>query len=44
MKTIVLGDTHHRNTWEQIVEKESFDKIIFIGLYKSLITYIIYHI
>jgi len=33
MKTIVLGDTHHRNTWEQIVEKESFDKIIFIGDY-----------
>ena len=31
-KIIVLGDTHGRNKWEQIV-KQSFDKVIFLGDY-----------
>lgn len=33
MKTIVLGDTHGRNIWKDIVNKEEFDRIIFIGDY-----------
>jgi len=34
MKTIVLGDTHGRPFWKQIIEREKdFDRIIFIGDY-----------
>jgi len=34
MKTVVLGDTHGRPFWKEIVEKEkNFDRIIFIGDY-----------
>lgn len=32
-KTIVLGDTHHRNLWKRIVNKEEPDRVIFIGDY-----------
>ncbi len=33
MKIIVIGDTHGRSVWKQIVLKERFDLIIFIGDY-----------
>lgn len=33
MRLIALGDTHGRKTWKHIVEKEKFDKIVFIGDY-----------
>ncbi|HRO86217.1 MAG TPA: metallophosphoesterase [Niabella sp.] len=33
MKIIALGDTHGRNKWKQVVSRESFDKLIFIGDY-----------
>jgi len=34
MKTILLGDTHGRDTWKQIIEKEhDADRIVFIGDY-----------
>lgn len=33
MKTILLGDTHGRTIWKDIVAKESFNKIVFIGDY-----------
>ena len=34
MKIIVVGDTHGRQNWKQIAEKENdFDKFIFIGDY-----------
>ena len=33
MKLIALGDTHGRSTWNTIIEKETFDKLIFIGDY-----------
>lgn len=33
MKTIVLGDTHGRDFWKKVIEKEEYDKIIFIGDY-----------
>lgn len=33
MKTIILGDTHGRTVWQEIVAKNSFDKIVFIGDY-----------
>ena len=32
-KVIVLGDTHGRSIWKDIVEKVPFDKVIFIGDY-----------
>jgi len=34
MKTIILGDTHGRDLWKQIVEIENdADRIIFLGDY-----------
>ena len=33
MKTVILGDTHGRRHWEQIVIDEAPDRIIFIGDY-----------
>jgi hypothetical protein len=34
MKTILLGDTHGRDTWKQIIEKEhDADRLVFIGDY-----------
>lgn len=33
MKTIFLGDTHGRNYWKEIVEKEKPDKVVFIADY-----------
>lgn len=33
MKHLILGDTHGRTIWKDIVTKESFDKIVFIGDY-----------
>ncbi len=33
MKLIALGDTHGRMNWKDIVTKEQFDKVIFIGDY-----------
>lgn len=32
-KTIVLGDTHGRSFWKQIVHREDPDRVIFIGDY-----------
>lgn len=33
MKTVILGDTHGRDIWKKIVEKEKPEKVIFIGDY-----------
>ena len=33
MKTLVLGDTHGRPYWKEIIAKESPDRVIFIGDY-----------
>ena len=34
MKTIILGDTHARDTWKQIIELENdFDRVVFLGDY-----------
>ena len=33
MRTLVLGDTHGRFLWKQIIEQEQPDKVIFIGDY-----------
>jgi len=33
MKTVILGDTHGRDCWKQIVARESPDRVIFIGDY-----------
>lgn len=33
VKIIVLGDTHGRTVWKQIVQENDFDKIVFIGDY-----------
>lgn len=35
MKILVLGDVHGRKCWEDIVEKERADKVIFLGDYVS---------
>lgn len=35
MKTIVLGDIHGRTCWYDIIEKETPDRIIFMGDYVS---------
>ena len=32
-KTVILGDTHGRDCWKQIVASESPDRVIFIGDY-----------
>jgi predicted phosphodiesterase len=32
-KTIILGDTHGRNIWKEIVFQEKADRVIFIGDY-----------
>lgn len=33
MKTIIIGDIHGRNIWKEIVSKESYDRVIFVGDY-----------
>ena len=33
MKTVILGDTHGRDCWKQIVANEAPDRVIFIGDY-----------
>ena len=33
MKTIIIGDTHGRSTWKDIVAQEQADRVIFIGDY-----------
>jgi predicted MPP superfamily phosphohydrolase len=33
MTIIALGDTHGRPNWKTIIEKEEFDKIVFVGDY-----------
>lgn len=33
MRTLVLGDTHGRFLWKQIIEQEQPDRVIFIGDY-----------
>lgn len=33
MKTLVLGDIHGRPYWQQIIEKENPDRVIFLGDY-----------
>lgn len=33
MKIIAMGDIHGRNNWKQIVNNESFDKVVFLGDY-----------
>ncbi len=33
MKTLVLGDTHGRPYWKEIIAKESPDRVVFIGDY-----------
>lgn len=33
MKTILIGDIHGRSDWKQIIEKETPDRVIFIGDY-----------
>ena len=33
MKTVILGDTHGRDCWKQIVASESPNRVIFIGDY-----------
>ncbi|HOY97424.1 MAG TPA: metallophosphoesterase [Catalimonadaceae bacterium] len=33
MRIIALGDTHGRPTWKQILAKETYDRVIFIGDY-----------
>lgn len=33
MKIIAIGDIHGRDFWKKVVEKETFDKIVFIGDY-----------
>lgn len=33
MKTVVIGDIHGRNIWKDIVSKESYDRVIFVGDY-----------
>ena len=35
MKILVLGDIHGRTIWKDIIEKESPDKVIFLGDYVS---------
>ena len=33
MKIIALGDIHGRTIWKQIISKEIFDRMAFIGDY-----------
>src|SRR3954452_22915827 len=33
MKIVALGDTHGRTIWKHIVERETYDKVVFIGDY-----------
>lgn len=33
MKIVIIGDTHAHTTWKDIVEKENYDKVIFLGDY-----------
>jgi predicted phosphodiesterase len=33
MKTVIIGDTHGRSTWKEIVAQEQADRVIFIGDY-----------
>lgn len=33
MRTLVLGDTHGHKTWRDVIKKEPFDKVVFLGDY-----------
>lgn len=33
MRTLVLGDTHGHASWKKVIEKEEFDKVVFLGDY-----------
>lgn len=33
MKTLIIGDVHGYDTWKSLIEKESPDKVIFLGDY-----------
>lgn len=33
MKTIVLGDIHGRRVWMDVVNTQTFDKVVFLGDY-----------
>ncbi len=33
MRTIVFGDLHGRSEWRNILQKETFDKVVFLGDY-----------
>lgn len=33
MRIIVLGDTHGRDSWKEVVINEKFDKVVFVGDY-----------
>ena len=33
MATLVFGDIHGRTIWKDIVKKEKYDKVIFLGDY-----------
>ena len=33
MKTIIIGDTHGRSTWKDIIAQEQADRVIFLGDY-----------
>lgn len=33
MKIIALGDTHGRSYWKEVIQKETFDRFVFIGDY-----------
>lgn len=33
MKTIIIGDIHGRNTWKNILSRESYDRVVFVGDY-----------
>lgn len=38
MRILVLGDTHGHDTWKDIVAKEEFDKVVFLGDYVDSFT------
>lgn len=40
MRTLILGDIHGDPIWKQIVEKEQYDRIIFLGDYFDSFTHL----
>ena len=40
MKIVCIGDIHGRDVWKKIIEKESYDVVIFLGDYVSTHEYI----